>query len=69
MRNDERLLLEAAQQRTQQQGRFHILELAKGVGIHQQRAVYLCQKWGLRGWYDYDATALEGWMTEEGMSA
>ncbi len=69
MRDDERLLLEAAQRQTQKQGGFNILELAKESGIYQQRAVYLCQKWGLRGWYDYDVNALEGWMTEEGMSA
>ena len=69
MRDDERLLLEEAQRRTQKRGRVHILELAKDLGVHQQRAVYLCQKWGLRGWYDYDDNVLEGWMTEEGMSA
>ena len=62
---DERLLLLTLQSRD----RPHVREVVEELGIDENRAAYICQKWTERGWYNYGANVLAGWLEGDGLTA
>lgn len=68
MKADERWLLEQCKRQMREGGRrVDLRELMTRYRLRRSRVIHLSQKWTLRGWYDYDADLLNGWLTEEGM--
>ncbi len=40
--------------------------IAHRHGINEKRALYLCEKWEARGWWEYGISIRSGWFTPEG---
>lgn len=64
-KDDERLLLKTLQDREKP----YVREVVSELGINQNRAAYICQKWTERGWYNYGVNVLAGWLEGDGLTA
>ena len=64
-KEDERLLLKTLQS----MDRPHVREIVGQLGINENRAAYICEKWAGRGWYGYGVNVLAGWLEGEGLTA
>lgn len=42
-------------------------EIGRGMGMSIKRIEYLCEKWALKGWFEYGTVAVHGWLTPEGI--
>ena len=45
----------------------YVREVVRELGINENRAAYICEKWTVKGWYDYGVNVLAGWLTPEGL--
>ena len=43
--------------------------LIRALKVDRERAVYLCNKWSDKGWYEYGVSPLLGWLTDAGVKA
>jgi hypothetical protein len=46
--------------------RVYVRELVRELGMNENRAAAICEKWTGRGLYDYGVNVLAGWLTEKG---
>ncbi|MHC1788533.1 hypothetical protein [Solidesulfovibrio sp.] len=73
-KEDARIFLKALQARSGQGNagtafvRPIILEMAEKYGIPEKRCLFLLDKWGSKGWYEYGTVIDGGWLTDEGMA-
>lgn len=65
-KEDERLLLKTLQRLPRP---YYVREIVRNIGINENRAAYICEKWEQRGWYEYGVNVLAGWLTDEGIKA
>jgi DNA-binding Lrp family transcriptional regulator len=65
IKDDERKLMAALQSAPRLQPRA----AADLIGIHENRAAAILEKWTRRGWYDYGVSVMAGWLTDEGRAA
>lgn len=67
MKPDERaLLLKLADGRSPD---VFATDVAVGMGINVNRAMYLLEKWSNKGWWNSGISTRSGWMTELGKEA
>ena len=71
MRPDERQFLLTLLAERGCRGRFRRSprQLARDLGMNEERAIYLCGKWTEKGWYDWGVSVAAGWLTDEGVEA
>lgn len=64
MKSDEKQLLTLLQSSTESYP--FVKYLFAKLGMHENRAIYICYKWTRKGWYDWGTNPLCGWLTTEG---
>lgn len=70
MKDDEKEFLERLRKRTiEDPNPPYVRQLVSDLGMNENRAAYICQKWADKGWYDYGVSVLAGWLTDKGMMA
>jgi len=45
---------------------YRVREIVEELGMNENRAAYIFQKWADKGWYDYGVNVLSGWMMGTG---
>ena len=72
MKDDERRLLAELQLRTRQADGIenlpYVRAMVRDFGMNENRAAYICEKWTVKGWYDYGVNVLAGWLTKKGLA-
>ena len=44
----------------------YVREIVRELGINENRAAYICEKWTERGYYEYGVNVLAGWLSDTG---
>jgi hypothetical protein len=69
MKQDEQRLLSELHSRAEKGEQAYVREIVRELKIPEKRAAYICEKWTSKGWYDYGAHVLAGWLTDEAPNA
>ena len=64
MKEDEQRLMDEIRNKARTGEMPYVRAIVRELGMNENRAAYICEKWTRKGWYDYGVNVLAGWLTD-----